>query len=246
MMSSDFKAFVDSGLVDFAVIDALAFGSSTHRFTSLCSGSTIEAGALDAPMLVFANYLFDSVPSDMYFCDGKGSVALGRTSTWSHRDSMIPNMKSMEITFDAPIRAPSDRAELLWAANTIRGPILVPTFGLRVLRGLNRLQKDSEHGVFGLLVADKCLTACDSRLFGDYPSQQPAVRFLVHFGVWILATLVQSKPLLVWCLCFRFLTWTSMVTSWLDACHLAWTCPFWKHQCFPQPFTGRIEPPAYT
>jgi hypothetical protein len=175
MVSSDFKPFVTSGLVDFAVIDALSFGNSTSSITPLSSGLAIELGSLDAPMLVFANYFLDSIPSDVYYCDGKGSAGLGKVSTWSHRGSTLPNTKSMEFTFDAPSVVTSDQPELFWAANNVRGPVLVPTVGLRVLKALRRLQKDCTTNAFGLVVADKCLAACDCRLFGDYPSQLPTV-----------------------------------------------------------------------
>ncbi|MCH9643487.1 MAG: tetratricopeptide repeat protein [Gammaproteobacteria bacterium] len=56
------KPFVDCGLLDFAVYDV----ENDDTITLTEKGSVLRAKALHNPMIVFANYLFDSIINDIF------------------------------------------------------------------------------------------------------------------------------------------------------------------------------------
>ncbi|WP_339717366.1 SAM-dependent methyltransferase [uncultured Sneathiella sp.] len=56
------KPFIDMGVLDFAYLDAL----KDHPIDLLVSKKRIEPGKLSNPLSVIANYVFDSIPHDLY------------------------------------------------------------------------------------------------------------------------------------------------------------------------------------
>ncbi|MAZ02437.1 MAG: hypothetical protein CMN56_04800 [Sneathiella sp.] len=56
------KPFVNMGVLDFAYLDAL----KDHPVDLLVSKKRIETGKLSNPLAVIANYVFDSIPHDLY------------------------------------------------------------------------------------------------------------------------------------------------------------------------------------
>lgn len=71
-----FAPFFEAGVLDTALFDVVS--SSTLALQG--SGHTIDAGTLTRPLVVFANYLFDSVPQDLFHIQdgrcGRGLVTL--------------------------------------------------------------------------------------------------------------------------------------------------------------------------
>jgi hypothetical protein len=61
-----FQSFFASGLLETAVLDVLGAGDVVLRQ----SGRTITAGSLERPLAVIANYVFDSIPQDLFYIDG--------------------------------------------------------------------------------------------------------------------------------------------------------------------------------
>ncbi len=64
-----FQAFFDSGVLDLALFDI----NRSEQLTLQLSGRAITAGSLQRPLVVIANYVFDSVPQDLYYFDGRES-----------------------------------------------------------------------------------------------------------------------------------------------------------------------------
>jgi tetratricopeptide (TPR) repeat protein len=60
-----FKAFFDSGLLEVALLDI----SQSDQLTLQLSGQTLSAGSLNRPLVVIANYVFDSIPQDLFYLD---------------------------------------------------------------------------------------------------------------------------------------------------------------------------------
>ena len=60
-----FQPFFDSGLLDIAAFDVLHSKTLTLRL----SGQTIAAGSLTQPLVVIANYVFDSLPQELFYID---------------------------------------------------------------------------------------------------------------------------------------------------------------------------------
>jgi len=60
-----FQALFERGVLDLALLDV----SNTERLELQASGKIIAAGSLETPLIVIANYLFDSIPQDLYYFD---------------------------------------------------------------------------------------------------------------------------------------------------------------------------------
>lgn len=58
-----FQPYIDRGLLDMARFDVMEPGALALRV----SGKTLAAGSLRAPLVVIGNYLFDSIPPDLFY-----------------------------------------------------------------------------------------------------------------------------------------------------------------------------------
>jgi hypothetical protein len=75
------QSYVESGMLDFAVFDV----ENDDCIELLQSGKKIVANSLSNPLIVFANYLFDSVLNDIFHVkDGQLYESLISTSTPSN------------------------------------------------------------------------------------------------------------------------------------------------------------------
>ena len=62
---SHFQEFFDSGLLDMALLDV----GQTDALALQISGKTIRAGDLRRPLVVIANYVFDSIPQELFYIE---------------------------------------------------------------------------------------------------------------------------------------------------------------------------------
>jgi len=58
-----FQPYIERGLLDMARFDAMEPGALALQV----SGTTVAAGSLRAPLVVIGNYLFDSIPPDLFY-----------------------------------------------------------------------------------------------------------------------------------------------------------------------------------
>jgi hypothetical protein len=58
-----FQSFIRDGFLDFAFYDHETKENELHL---ICSGEKLSAGLLDNPLIILANYFFDTIPHDIY------------------------------------------------------------------------------------------------------------------------------------------------------------------------------------
>lgn len=169
--------FVEQGVLDFAVFDAVK--DTELRLTQ--SGITVRSGDLRQPLLIIANYFFDSIPqellyvdeSKMYECkvsmafpdDAAGlcvSELLGKVNTEYHY-RRAAEYEQESYPYRSVIELYKEKLE--------DSHILFPEIGLSCLERLGQL---SEEG-FLLLTADKGDHRIENWEFAEPPK-------LVHHG----------------------------------------------------------------
>lgn len=152
-----FQPFLADGVLDLAQFDLV----HSDRMTLQHSGQTLTPGSLERPLVVFANYVFDSIPSELYYLDGgRGYQCL--TSLFLDDDparldpvDVLPHLKIhydyQEFT-DTPELEPELQRLLANYQRTLNDThLLFPVAGLRCLQRLRAL---SQPGLL-LLSADK-------------------------------------------------------------------------------------------
>jgi len=84
------RPFVEQGRLDFARFDAATDRSLTLRV----SGAVLEPGAVANPIVLFANYLFDSIPQNLFSVeDGElFAVTVALTSPQAEPDPLDPEV----------------------------------------------------------------------------------------------------------------------------------------------------------
>jgi tetratricopeptide (TPR) repeat protein len=152
-----FQAFFKEGMLDVARFDV----NDSTRLESQTSGAIVEAGSLRRPLVVIANYLFDSVPQDL-FCFRDGHALRCLVSLSADVDPQSADaaalLAALQLHYDyepltqPPYREP-DLQELFgfYRENLRDSHVLFPAAGLRCLRRLAAL---SQRGLM-LLSADK-------------------------------------------------------------------------------------------
>lgn len=151
------KPFVEQGRLDFALFDAANDRSLKLR----SSGAVLEAGAVTNPMVVFANYLFDSIPQDLFSVeDGElFAVSVALTSPREEPDALDPEIITrVQMEYD---REPADedfygdeasRRILAYYREALDGTVI--TFPQAVLRCLD-LFRELSGGRLLVLSGDK-------------------------------------------------------------------------------------------
>ncbi len=145
------QPFVKSGRLDFARYDV-------ERDESLFlveSGQTLSAGAVVNPMVVLANYYFDSIPQDgFYEEDGKFSECLVRlcTETEESDPNDVTILKRLEVSYDDRALADNganyygdaelDKLLATCRSHVTKGSVRFPTAALRCLRVFSALCSD--------------------------------------------------------------------------------------------------------
>lgn len=153
-----FFPFFEMGVLDVALFDA----EESNALKLQRSGRTIGRGCLDSPLVVLANYVFDSIPQDIFYFNKK-KCYLGRITLFSDR-----NPEEVQQLFELlpHIHYQLDFVEL--SGQIYSEPILNDllehfrqslsntyiTFPIAGLECLNRLKEFSRQGTL-LLSADK-------------------------------------------------------------------------------------------
>lgn len=150
------QPFIEQGLLDFAVFDA-------EKDTALrlqVSGDSFQPGSLSQPLVIFANYFFDSVPQDLFYLDG-GKLSETRIGISKpvepDQNSGEQTLNGMQVSYqeqpaDLPYYHEASLDTLLAEyRQTLTGRLMFPNVGLRCLQRLRAL---SQEGIL-LLSADK-------------------------------------------------------------------------------------------
>lgn len=169
--------FVQQGLLDFAVFDA----AKDTELQLKQSGFTIRPGGLQQPLLVIANYFFDSIPQELIYVD-EGQIYESRVSLRFPDASEAANASDMlekvipeyhyhrAAEYEQESYPYRDVIEL-YKQQLEDSHILFPVMGLDCLERLGRL---SQAG-FALLTADKGDHRMDNWAFAEPPK-------LIHHG----------------------------------------------------------------
>ncbi|ANS76496.1 hypothetical protein AWM70_19530 [Paenibacillus yonginensis] len=165
------QAFVAEGLLDFAQYDAV----HDTVLNLVVSGTAINERELKQPLIVVANYFFDSIPQELiYVGDGKIYEADVYVQGLEHMDSLKPSewLERIKLRYEHR-RAPEYEQETYPYRDVIStyqehledSHILFPAAGLTCLERLNLL---SQAG-FLLITADKGDHLLDHWKFAEPP-----------------------------------------------------------------------------
>jgi tetratricopeptide (TPR) repeat protein len=164
-------------LADFAAAGILEF-KLVRAEPGNTEGNQPQVGA---PLVVIANYVFDSLPQDAFIiADGNISEALITTSSGSapeNQNSSMQPLSSLQQSFKHVAVAPDRYADKSWNAilehyrkSLTAATILFPSAALRLLQELSQ----SCDGRMLVLAADKGFTREDELIFSQGP---PAMEF---------------------------------------------------------------------
>lgn len=165
------QSFITEGLLDFARFDAV----HDTELNLVVSGTTLSEGDLQQPLIIVANYFFDSIPQELlYVSEGQIYEADVDVEYPEHYDSLNPTERLDQITLNYEYRrAPEYEQETYPYRDVISmyqeqledSHILFPAAGITCLERLNRL---SQAG-FLLITADKGDHLLDNWKFADPP-----------------------------------------------------------------------------
>jgi len=165
------QSFIDQGILDFARFDAI----QDTELNLVVSGTVIRPGDLKQPLLLIANYFFDSIPQELIYV-GEGEIyecdVLVQSPEHSLHSEPAELLESMILSYEYR-RAPEYSAEnypyqeliTLYKEELEDSHILFPAIGLSCLERLNRL---SDSG-YVLITADKGDHRLDNWKFAEPP-----------------------------------------------------------------------------
>lgn len=152
-----FQEFFAQGVLDLALFDV----NQTDRLQLQVRGQEITAASLSRPLVAIANYLFDSIPQDLYYFEA-GQAYECRVSLFTEQDpqgldpsALLPQLH-FHYDYEPLPQPPYPEAALQQLFNQYQRSLhqthlLFPATGLRCL---SRLQALSQQGLV-LLSADK-------------------------------------------------------------------------------------------
>ena len=165
------QSFIAEGLLDFARFDAV----NDTELSLVVSGTTISEGDLKQPLIIVANYFFDSIPQELiYVGDGQIYEADVYVEYSEHNDSLKPSEWLNQITLNYEHRRAHEYEQenypyrdviSIYQEQLEDSHILFPAAGLTCLERLNRL---SQAG-FLLITADKGDHLLDNWKFAEPP-----------------------------------------------------------------------------
>lgn len=177
-----FQPFFQQGILDTARFDI----NNDDHLTLRHSGQTIRPGTLERPLVVIANYLFDSIPQDLYYINN-GEIHTCLVSLFCQQNpqtlAKAKLLEHIELHYDYQ---PTDLSRLDSTLQTLLHHyknrltdthLLVPNIGFLCLK---RLQALSQQGLL-LLSADKGKLDL-SHLQGNRPP-----RLVTHHGCFSLS-----------------------------------------------------------
>jgi tetratricopeptide (TPR) repeat protein len=152
-----FEPYFAMGVLDVAVFDV----NRSRRLKLQGRGETIAAGSLHQPLVVIANYLFDSVPQDLFYINEQRCEEC-LVTLYVRRDQPTPTVAHLLAALecrldDQPLTKPPYREAYLkrllaeYQRTLTDSYLLFPAAGLRCL---HRLRALSRQGIM-LLSADK-------------------------------------------------------------------------------------------
>ncbi|MGF7047831.1 tetratricopeptide (TPR) repeat protein [Paenibacillus sp. DS2015] len=171
------QSYIQHGMLDFARFDAV----HDTELKLVVSDTTIQAGDLKQPLLIVANYFFDSIPQELiYVGDGRIYECDVLIEFPENFELLDPSeaLENMSLSYEH--RRASEYEEetypyrdliALYQQELEDSHILFPVAGLRCLERLNKL---SQAG-FLLLTADKGDHRLDNWKFAEPPE-------LIHHG----------------------------------------------------------------
>lgn len=142
-----FQRFIEEGLIDFARFDV----EHDRKLKLIHSGDTITAKNLRNPLVVIANYMFDSIPQDAFFVSGNElfETLVTLTTPKKETDPNDPKILSrVDLSYDYNRVNGPYYEEANW--NRILGDykkrlpdtaFLFPTTALQGIRNLHRLSR---------------------------------------------------------------------------------------------------------
>ncbi|GAA0399363.1 tetratricopeptide repeat protein [Paenibacillus motobuensis] len=166
------QSFIAEGLLDFAQFDAV----HDTVLNLVVSGTTISEGDLKQPLVIVANYFFDSIPQELiYVGDGRIYEADVFVEYPEHHGSLKPSELLDQISLHYEHRwAPEYEQEtypyrdviVIYQEQLEDSHILFPVAGITCLERLNRL---SQAAGFLLITADKGDHLLDNWKFAEPP-----------------------------------------------------------------------------
>jgi tetratricopeptide (TPR) repeat protein len=167
---SGLTPFVEQGLLDFARFDAVR----DIEVNLTLSGQTIRTGDLQQPLVVVANYFFDSIPQELiYVEDGNLFECLVSLQLPDESDnySTTEKLDNVELEYhyqradNEQMTSPFNHVVELYRQKLDDAHILIPAIGIRCLERLSVL---SQQG-FMLLTADKGVHRLEHWEFAEPP-----------------------------------------------------------------------------
>lgn len=90
-----FKPYFEAGLLDVCYFDGVVTKALNLKFKEL----KIDAKCLKQPLVVIANYFFDSIPNDLFFIENGDVTPCSVTLTTEKMDEPITHLKDIDITY---------------------------------------------------------------------------------------------------------------------------------------------------
>lgn len=145
--SSRFQPFFESGVLDVALFD---INRSEHLALQL-SGKTITSGSLNRPLVVITNYVFDSIPQELFYINDQHchqcliSLSVSEDPDTLATAELLERVQyhyDYEALGDAPYQEPYLQQLLADYQRTMTDThLLFPAAGLRCLQRLRALSK---------------------------------------------------------------------------------------------------------
>jgi len=166
------QSFIAEGILDFARFDAV----QDTVLDLVVSGTTISEGDLRQPLIVVANYFFDSIPQELiYVGEGRIYEADVLVEYPEHHDSLKPSELLDRISLRYKYRRAPEYEQATYPYRSVieiyqeqleDSHILFPVAGIACLERLNRL---SPAEGFLLITADKGDHLLDNWKFAEPP-----------------------------------------------------------------------------
>lgn len=176
------QSFINYGLLDFALLDMAKAQPVSIKL--LQSGDTLASGSVSGPLVLIGNYLFDSIPQDLFSLqNGELYECLPRIANNNQGQSDmtgLPSMQSLDVDYDyRPVDAdyyPETHFNALLAFynETITNNTTHFTFPIAGLRFLDQIIAIADHGLL-MLSADKG----NGRIEQLYNKDKP---YIAHHG----------------------------------------------------------------
>lgn len=151
------QPFIEKGMLDMGIVDF----TQLEEIVLQVSGQTICAGSLQQPVIMIANYLFDSIPQELFYCKSQQAhPCLVTLSSEENTDSLKPaqQLEKLGISYQhgeavAPFYREPYLENLLERYRSVcDGAYFL--FPDSAIRGLHTMASFSKNGMM-LLTADK-------------------------------------------------------------------------------------------